>query len=70
MPLSSKSGNAAGAPALAPICRVDELRAIEARHANAGLMERAGEAAAGVAHAMQDGRGGCAVVLVSIGDRP
>ena len=68
MPLSSKSGNAAAAAALAPICRVDELHAIEARHANAGLMERAGEAAASVAHAMQDGRGGRAVVLAGPGN--
>ncbi len=68
MPLSSKTGNAAAAPTLAPICRVDELRAVEARHANAALMERAGEAAADVARAMQDGRSGCVVVLAGPGN--
>jgi hydroxyethylthiazole kinase-like uncharacterized protein yjeF len=68
MPLSSTTGNLAAAPALAPVCRVDELRAIEARHTNAALMEHAGDAAADVARAMHDGRGGRVVVLAGPGN--
>jgi hydroxyethylthiazole kinase-like uncharacterized protein yjeF len=68
MPLSSKTGNVATAPTLAPICRVDELRVIEARHANAALMERASEAAAEVARAMLGERGGRVVVLAGPGN--
>ena len=54
---------------LAPILRVAELRALEARHANAGLMERAGAAAATVAQAMlASSPGGTVVVLAGPGN--
>ena len=54
---------------LAPILRIAELRAIEARHANAGLMERAGAAAAAVAQSMlAPSRGGTVVVLAGPGN--
>jgi hydroxyethylthiazole kinase-like uncharacterized protein yjeF len=42
---------------LAPILRTAQLRALEARHAHAPLMERAGEAAADVATALATRRG-------------
>ncbi len=45
------------APALAPILRVRELREIETEARAAPLMERAGRAAADVAHAMATGDG-------------
>ena len=54
---------------LAPVLAVDELRALEARHASAGLMERAGSAAAAVAQAMlASSRGGPVVVLAGPGN--
>ena len=54
---------------LAPILRVAELRAIEKRHANAGLMERAGAAAGAVAQAMlASSRGGTVAVLAGPGN--
>ncbi|MEO8486272.1 MAG: NAD(P)H-hydrate dehydratase [Betaproteobacteria bacterium] len=54
---------------LAPILGVAELRAVEARHAGDGLMERAGAAAAGVAQAMlASSRGGAIVVLAGPGN--
>lgn len=54
--------------ALTPVYRVDELRAIEARHAELPLMERAGRAAADVAQAMAGDRGGRIVVLAGPGN--
>ena len=54
---------------LAPILRTAELRALESRHAGAGLMDRAGAAAAAVAQAMLAGsRGGPVVVLAGPGN--
>ena len=54
---------------LAPILAVDELRALESRHAASGLMERAGAAAAAVAQAMlASSRGGRVVVLAGPGN--
>jgi hydroxyethylthiazole kinase-like uncharacterized protein yjeF len=54
---------------LAPILDLAELRALEARHAGDGLMERAGAAAAAVAQAMLAGsRGGRVVVLAGRGN--
>ena len=54
---------------LAPILAVDELRALESRHAADGLMERAGAAAAAVAQAMlASSRGGRVVVLAGPGN--
>ena len=54
---------------LAPILVADELRAIEARHANAPLMERAGAAATAVAQAMlAESRGGSVTVLAGPGN--
>ena len=54
---------------LAPILRAAELRAIETRHVGSHLMERAGTAAATVAHAMlADSRGGPVVVLAGPGN--
>lgn len=55
-------------PALAPVYRTAELRAIEARHAGAGLMERAGAAARDVALAMLKERPGPVVVLAGPGN--
>ena len=54
--------------ALTPVYRVDELRAIEARHAELPLMERAGRTAADVAQAMAGDRGGQVVVLAGPGN--
>ena len=54
--------------ALTPVYRVDELRAIEARHADLPLMQRAGRAAADVAQAMAGDRGGQIVVLAGPGN--
>jgi hydroxyethylthiazole kinase-like uncharacterized protein yjeF len=54
---------------LAPILTIDALRAIESRHASAGLMERAGAAACEIAHAMlASSRGGPVVVLAGPGN--
>jgi hydroxyethylthiazole kinase-like uncharacterized protein yjeF len=53
---------------LAPIFRVAELRAVEAAHRDAALMERAGRAAAEVARARAGERGGRIVVLAGPGD--
>ncbi|MBP8139244.1 MAG: NAD(P)H-hydrate dehydratase [Burkholderiales bacterium] len=54
---------------LAPILRAAELRAVETQHAGSTLMERAGKAAAAVAHAMlADSRGGTVVVLAGPGN--
>jgi len=59
----------AGDERLAPVLTTEALRAIEARHANAGLMERAGAAAAAVAQAMlAASRGGPVVVLAGPGN--
>lgn len=54
--------------ALTPVYRVSELRAIEARHAEHPLMERAGRAAADVARAIAGDRGGRVVVLAGPGN--
>ncbi len=50
---------------LAPVLRCSGLRAIEARHADAGLMERAGLAATGVARAMLAASAGGRVVVLA-----
>jgi ADP-dependent NAD(P)H-hydrate dehydratase / NAD(P)H-hydrate epimerase len=55
-------------PQLAPILRVADLRALEARNTGVPLMERAGLAAAEVAHALLDRRGGRIVVLAGPGN--
>jgi len=55
------------AAVLTPVYRVEELRAIEARHAELPLMERAGRAAADVAQTMAGDRGGRVVVLAGPG---
>ncbi len=55
-------------PRLSPVCRVEELRALEARHAGEPLMERAGAAAAEVAQAMAAGCAGPVVVLAGPGN--
>src|SRR5512135_1854874 len=52
----------------APICRTAELRVIEAAAAGAGLMERAGRAAAEVARAMAGERSGAILVLAGPGN--
>ncbi len=56
------------APLLAPVYRVAGLREIESRHSSAPLMERAGQAAAGVASAMLGNRAGRVVVLAGPGN--
>ena len=53
---------------LAAILPVAALRAVEARHAHDGLMERAGTAAAEVARTMAAGRAGTIVVLAGPGN--
>lgn len=53
---------------LAPVYRVAELRALEARSVGAGLMERAGAAAAETARAMLEKRAGPVVVLAGPGN--
>jgi len=53
---------------LAPILTVAVIRAVEARHAADGLMERAGAAAAGVARELATGRRGPIVVLAGPGN--
>ncbi|CAG0960494.1 Bifunctional NAD(P)H-hydrate repair enzyme Nnr [Burkholderiales bacterium] len=54
---------------LAPVLTTDALRAIEARHARDGLMERAGTAATAIAQAMlAESRGGSVVVLAGRGN--
>src|SRR5262245_34711123 len=55
-------------PALAPILDLPQLRALEARHADAGLMERAGAAAAEVALRLCGERGKPIVVLAGPGN--
>jgi hydroxyethylthiazole kinase-like uncharacterized protein yjeF len=55
-------------PRLFPVLTVAALRAIEAKHASDGLMERAGAAAADIAAAMIAGRGGRVVVLAGPGN--
>jgi len=55
-------------PALIPILDLAALRAIEARHAGAGLMERAGAAAAAVAAGLAGDRGRAIVVLAGPGN--
>ena len=56
------------APTLPPICRVEELRALEMRHAETPLMERAGAAAADTARRMVAGTAGAVVVLAGPGN--
>lgn len=56
------------APALAPIYRTNELRAIEAAAKDLPLMERAGAAAAEVAMSMVADRGGSVLVLAGPGN--
>jgi len=51
-----------------PILTIDALRAVEARHAHDGLMERAGAAAADLATAMLAQRSGRVVVLAGPGN--
>lgn len=55
-------------PPLAPIVELAALRDIEARHAGAGLMERAGAAAAAVAARLAGDRGRAIVVLAGPGN--
>jgi hydroxyethylthiazole kinase-like uncharacterized protein yjeF len=51
-----------------PVLTIDALRAVEARHAHDGLMERAGAAAADLATAMLAQRSGRVVVLAGPGN--
>jgi hydroxyethylthiazole kinase-like uncharacterized protein yjeF len=53
---------------LRPVLRVAELRALEARHAGAPLMERAGAAALGRARELAGERGATVVVLAGPGN--
>ncbi|MFO1323805.1 MAG: NAD(P)H-hydrate dehydratase [Burkholderiales bacterium] len=53
---------------LTPVLDIDALRALEARHAGAPLMERAGAAAADVARRMAGDRGGTIAVLAGPGN--
>ena len=55
-------------PALRPVYRTSEIRALEARFAAEGLMERAGAAAAEVASAMLAARSGPVVILAGPGN--
>jgi hydroxyethylthiazole kinase-like uncharacterized protein yjeF len=55
-------------PDLEPVLTIDTLRAIEARHARVGLMERAGAAAADLATAMLAQRSGRVVALAGPGN--
>ena len=55
-------------PALAPVLRTTELRAIESAARNLPLMERAGLAAAEVARSMAGERGGAVLVLAGPGN--
>ena len=55
-------------PALAPVCRSNELRAIEAAARDLPLMSRAGLAAAEVARTMAGERGGAVLVLAGPGN--
>lgn len=59
---------AVAASRLAPVYRVEELRAIEARYSAEPLMERAGAAAAEVGRSMLAGRAGPVVVLAGPGN--
>jgi hydroxyethylthiazole kinase-like uncharacterized protein yjeF len=56
------------APRLFPVLTIAALRALEAKHAGDGLMERAGSAAADIATAMIARRGGRVVVLAGPGN--
>jgi len=60
--------NRAMTPALAPILDLAELRDFEARHQDAGLMERAGAAAAEVVARLCGDRGRPIVVLAGPGN--
>src|SRR5690242_1183189 len=53
---------------LAPILTLDALRKLEQQHANDGLMERAGAAAAEIASAMLAAHGGRVLVLAGPGN--
>ena len=53
---------------LAPILTIDGLRKLEQQHANDGLMERAGAAAAEIASAMLAAHRGRVVVLAGPGN--
>ncbi len=55
-------------PALAPVCRSNELRTIEAAARDLPLMSRAGLAAAEVARTMAGERGGAVLVLAGPGN--
>ena len=68
MPLSSMAQNKTERPQLEPICRLPDLRAIEARHAGTPLMERAGLAAAETARGLLGAGRGRVVVLVGPGN--
>jgi len=68
MPLSSSTRVDGPLPALSVILRTAQLRALERRHADAPLMERAGLAAAEVARAMLADRSGPVVVLAGPGN--
>ena len=69
MPTSSNPLRSAhDGAALPAILRADGVRAVEARNKNAGLMERAGAAATGVAGALAAGRRGPIVVLAGPGN--
>src|SRR2546429_9815062 len=68
MPLSSMAQFTAESPQLQPVLRIAQLRALEARHGDAPLMERAGSAAAEVARAMLGDRSGPVVVLAGPGN--
>ena len=58
----------ASSPALVPVCRSDELRALEASAPKLPLMERAGLAAAEVARTMAGDEGGEILVLAGPGN--
>jgi ADP-dependent NAD(P)H-hydrate dehydratase / NAD(P)H-hydrate epimerase len=68
MPLSSVTQLGAESPHLQPVFRVAQLRALEALHGEAPLMERAGSAAAEVARVMLGDRSGVVVVLAGPGN--
>jgi ADP-dependent NAD(P)H-hydrate dehydratase / NAD(P)H-hydrate epimerase len=68
MPLSSVTLFTAESSQLQPVFRVAQLRALEARHGDVPMMERAGSAAAEVARAMLGDRSGPVVVLAGPGN--
>jgi hydroxyethylthiazole kinase-like uncharacterized protein yjeF len=68
MPLSSVTPFTAESSHLQSVFRVAQLRALEARHGDAPLMERAGSAGAEVARAMLGNRSGPVVVLAGPGN--